>query len=270
MISKLLRIEKLISVVFLLNSWWTEQHYCNAIFVHAILSHVFVWRLCRLLLTHCPCKFEARLISSTLLTLFLTCWCFYVVDVPLRATRFCCCMFLCVWLQAPLSEEYAFRACMLPLLVPAVGEATAVLVCPLFFGVGESTNFISWHSSVLQCVISLDDDLWRRVYRCLVWWPEQHFWTLRNVLLHFPVSMRTTVMILSDEFAKKKKKKKKLCSLYSGKFLTAKKHQKNFADRNLTRITVESKKRKSLSVFRWFTITMVKITYSDQGQKCVR
>ena len=26
----------------------------------------------------------------------------------------------------------------------------------------------------------------------------------------------------------------------------------------------------SLQLFRWFTITMVKITYSDQGQKCVR
>ena len=25
-----------------------------------------------------------------------------------------------------------------------------------------------------------------------------------------------------------------------------------------------------LPLFRWFTITMVKITYSDQGQKCVR
>ncbi len=46
-------------------------------------------------------------------------------------------MLLTCGFQAPLSEEFAFRACMLPLLVPAVGETAAVLVCPLFFGVGK-------------------------------------------------------------------------------------------------------------------------------------
>lgn len=40
-------------------------------------------------------------------------------------------------LQAPLSEEFVFRACMLPLLVPSLGEGWAIFICPLLFGVGE-------------------------------------------------------------------------------------------------------------------------------------
>ncbi|KAM7289706.1 CAAX prenyl protease 2 isoform X1 [Ixodes scapularis] len=44
-----------------------------------------------------------------------------------------------IWLRnhivAPLSEEFTFRACMLPLLVPCLGQRAAILICPLFFGV---------------------------------------------------------------------------------------------------------------------------------------
>ena len=40
-------------------------------------------------------------------------------------------------LQAPLSEEFMFRACMLPLLVPSFGEGWSMFICPLFFGVGK-------------------------------------------------------------------------------------------------------------------------------------
>lgn len=39
---------------------------------------------------------------------------------------------------APLSEEFTFRACMLPLLLQAFTPITSVLLTPLFFGVGES------------------------------------------------------------------------------------------------------------------------------------
>jgi len=48
------------------------------------------------------------------------------------------------WLRnqvvAPLTEELVFRACMLPMLVPCAGPALAVVTCPLFFGVGESSR----------------------------------------------------------------------------------------------------------------------------------
>lgn len=36
-----------------------------------------------------------------------------------------------------MSEEFIFRACMLPLLVPQFGEGWSVFICPLFFGVGK-------------------------------------------------------------------------------------------------------------------------------------
>jgi len=47
-----------------------------------------------------------------------------------------------IWLRnhvvAPLSEEFTFRACMLPLLLQCFRPMTAVFVCPLFFGVGRT------------------------------------------------------------------------------------------------------------------------------------
>ncbi|KAL3217864.1 hypothetical protein MRX96_031970 [Rhipicephalus microplus] len=46
-----------------------------------------------------------------------------------------------IWLRnhivAPLSEEFTFRACMLPILVPCLGHRAAVVICPLFFGVAH-------------------------------------------------------------------------------------------------------------------------------------
>ncbi|XP_035679008.1 CAAX prenyl protease 2-like isoform X1 [Branchiostoma floridae] len=38
---------------------------------------------------------------------------------------------------APFTEEFVFRACMLPLLIPCLGPGLAVVVCPLFFGVAH-------------------------------------------------------------------------------------------------------------------------------------
>ncbi|KAL4238758.1 CAAX prenyl protease [Mactra antiquata] len=51
-----------------------------------------------------------------------------------------------IWLRnhvvAPLSEEFIFRACMLPLLVPHFGEGWSVFICPLFFGVAHLHHMI--------------------------------------------------------------------------------------------------------------------------------
>ncbi|XP_071502583.1 CAAX prenyl protease 2-like [Diadema antillarum] len=46
------------------------------------------------------------------------------------------------YLIAPFTEEFVFRACMLPLLVPCLGCPTAVIVCPLFFGVAHIHHII--------------------------------------------------------------------------------------------------------------------------------
>lgn len=51
-----------------------------------------------------------------------------------------------VWLRnhivAPVSEEFIFRACMLPLLVPHFGEGWSIFLCPLFFGVAHLHHMI--------------------------------------------------------------------------------------------------------------------------------
>ncbi|GAB1607418.1 CAAX prenyl protease 2-like [Argonauta hians] len=51
-----------------------------------------------------------------------------------------------IWLRnhlvAPFSEEFIFRACMLPVLVPSFGEWYAVFFCPLFFGVAHFHHMI--------------------------------------------------------------------------------------------------------------------------------
>ncbi|VEN58815.1 unnamed protein product [Callosobruchus maculatus] len=46
-----------------------------------------------------------------------------------------------IWLRshivAPLSEEFTYRSCMLPLLLQSFSPTVAVLMCPLFFGVAH-------------------------------------------------------------------------------------------------------------------------------------
>lgn len=51
-----------------------------------------------------------------------------------------------IWLRnhivAPFSEEFTFRACMIPLLLQSFKPMTTVLIQPMFFGVGKF-NIIS-------------------------------------------------------------------------------------------------------------------------------
>lgn len=46
-----------------------------------------------------------------------------------------------IWIRnhvmAPLSEEFTYRSCILPLLLQNFSPFTAILISPLFFGVGE-------------------------------------------------------------------------------------------------------------------------------------
>ncbi|XP_065058627.1 CAAX prenyl protease 2-like [Rhopilema esculentum] len=41
------------------------------------------------------------------------------------------------YIVAPFTEEFVFRACMLPFLVPAFGCRASVILCPLFFGIAH-------------------------------------------------------------------------------------------------------------------------------------
>lgn len=43
---------------------------------------------------------------------------------------------------APLAEEWAFRACMLPLLLQCFTPITAIFICPLFFGAAHFHHIV--------------------------------------------------------------------------------------------------------------------------------
>lgn len=48
-------------------------------------------------------------------------------------------------IMAPISEEFTFRACMMPLLLHAFGPASAILLTPLFFGVAHLHHAVERH-----------------------------------------------------------------------------------------------------------------------------
>ena len=45
---------------------------------------------------------------------------------------------------APFAEEFIFRACLVPILVPWLGELWTILLCPLFFGLAHLHHIIDW------------------------------------------------------------------------------------------------------------------------------
>ncbi|KAG8230984.1 hypothetical protein J437_LFUL003942 [Ladona fulva] len=59
-----------------------------------------------------------------------------------------------IWLRnevvAPLSEEFTFRACMLPLLLQCFRPMVAVAVCPLFFGVAHFHHMVELMRSGME------------------------------------------------------------------------------------------------------------------------
>ncbi|XP_071797304.1 CAAX prenyl protease 2-like [Asterias amurensis] len=46
------------------------------------------------------------------------------------------------YIVGPITEEIVFRSCMLPLLVPCVGNTSAIFICPFFFGVAHVHHVI--------------------------------------------------------------------------------------------------------------------------------
>ena len=48
------------------------------------------------------------------------------------------------YVVAPFSEEFVFRACLIPILLPAIGTLSTVLLCPLFFGLAHVHHIIEW------------------------------------------------------------------------------------------------------------------------------
>ena len=45
---------------------------------------------------------------------------------------------------APFAEEFIFRGCMIPLLLPHLGPLWTILLCPLFFGLAHVHHLVEW------------------------------------------------------------------------------------------------------------------------------
>lgn len=62
-----------------------------------------------------------------------------------------------LWLRnhivAPLSEEFTFRACMLPLLLQSFTPMTSIFITPIFFGVGKF-NKSHWNCKINKIFFS--------------------------------------------------------------------------------------------------------------------
>lgn len=48
------------------------------------------------------------------------------------------------YVVAPFAEEFVFRACMVPVLLPHLGAMATVLLCPLFFGLAHMHHLVEW------------------------------------------------------------------------------------------------------------------------------
>ena len=48
------------------------------------------------------------------------------------------------YVVAPFAEEFVFRACLMPFLLPSLGLLKTVLLCPLFFGVAHLHHILEW------------------------------------------------------------------------------------------------------------------------------
>ena len=63
------------------------------------------------------------------------------------------------YIVAPFSEEFIFRACMLPFLLPHLGHFWTILLCPLFFGIAHLHHFFEWlrdrDTSITEAVLGL-------------------------------------------------------------------------------------------------------------------
>lgn len=63
------------------------------------------------------------------------------------------------YIVAPFCEEFVFRACMVPLLLPHLGVFWTILLCPLFFGVAHLHHFFEWlwngDTSIVEAVVGL-------------------------------------------------------------------------------------------------------------------
>lgn len=59
------------------------------------------------------------------------------------------------YIVSPFTEEFVFRSCMLPLVVPTLGPTRAIFITPLFFGLAHLHHFIEGYLNRSQPVSHL-------------------------------------------------------------------------------------------------------------------
>ncbi|KAK2585639.1 hypothetical protein KPH14_010263 [Odynerus spinipes] len=68
---------------------------------------------------------------------------------------------------APLSEEWTFRACMLPLLLQCFTQTTAIFICPLFFGVAHFHHMVERVKMGMEIKVALFTSCFQFAYTTL-------------------------------------------------------------------------------------------------------
>jgi len=63
------------------------------------------------------------------------------------------------YVTAPFAEEFIFRACMVPILLPHLGQLRTTLLCPLFFSLAHMHHLIEWmrtgRGTLLRAVLNI-------------------------------------------------------------------------------------------------------------------
>lgn len=87
-----------------------------------------------------------------ILSKIIDCW---FIDVDFWKSNFKNILWIRNHVMAPLSEEFVFRACMMPLILQSFTPLTAVFITPLFFGVAHIHHIVERLSMGMEFTTAL-------------------------------------------------------------------------------------------------------------------
>nr|CAB3265497.1 CAAX prenyl protease 2-like [Phallusia mammillata] len=82
----------------------------------------------------------------------------FLIDHGIKSLRCYSITDIMIWrnyIVAPLSEELVFRGCMMPILVPAFGQFTSILLAPWFFGLAHLHHAAEMYMSGFHTLSSI-------------------------------------------------------------------------------------------------------------------
>ncbi|XP_077285669.1 ras converting CAAX endopeptidase Sras [Arctopsyche grandis] len=76
-----------------------------------------------------------------------------------------------IWVRnhivAPLSEEFTYRACMMPILLQCLSPVTAIIICPFFFGIAHFHHMIEKLRNGHSLILTIRDSCFQFTYTTL-------------------------------------------------------------------------------------------------------